>query len=279
MPAPLFKDINKPAKDLLTKDLFYSNKVEFHTTSDNGAQFVTNAEFKGDGAVSGSLKNTQKFKEHNAEVTATLESSGSLKVDASVSDKLVDGLKVATSVKTGSNDFSISTDYKSDQFTLSDSFSRDKDGKNSVSASALYKRDAWCIGGEVEYDLSGGAVKKSGGAVSYDGGDFALTTIIKSMDSFVGSYSHKLNDDLTVAAQASFGSKPNNSLDLQFGAQYKLDKDTTVKARLETSGKVAATYTQQISDLTKLSISTAMQADKLGATEGHAFGWQLTVKK
>ena len=62
---------------------------------------------------------------------------------------------------------------------------------------------------------------------------------------------------------------------IQFGTAYKLDKDTTVKAKVDDKGMLCASYKQKISALTTMTL--AAEVDTVHLENNHKFGLQLNI--
>merc|ERR1712146_502293 len=93
--------------------------------------------------------------------------------------------------------------------------------------------------------------------------------------SFSGAYYHKVSGDMQVGAELSKSSK-KSEVDLAFGCAYKLDKDTTVKGKVDTDGQLFASFKQKLSPLTLLTL--AAQIDTVNLSEGkHKFGMVMNL--
>ena len=63
---------------------------------------------------------------------------------------------------------------------------------------------------------------------------------------------------------------------VDFGCQYKLDKDTTVKSKVDADGKLSLAYKQKISSLTTMTLAAEINAVNLQASD-HKFGLALNI--
>ena len=83
-----------------------------------------------------------------------------------------------------------------------------------------------------------------------------------------GAAAAQVGAELSKAASKS-------DVDLAFGCQYKLDKDTTVKAKVDDKGMLCASYKQKISALTTMTL--AAEVDTVHLENNHKFGLQLNI--
>ena len=63
---------------------------------------------------------------------------------------------------------------------------------------------------------------------------------------------------------------------IKFGTAYKLDKDTTVKAKVDSDGVLCTSYKQKISPLTTMTLAAQVDTVNLGDNK-HKFGLQLNI--
>ena len=73
-------------------------------------------------------------------------------------------------------------------------------------------------------------------------------------------------------------SKASDKTDVSiaFGCMYKLDKDTTVKAKVDSEGILCTSYKQKISPLTTMTLAAQVDTVNLGDNK-HKFGLQLNI--
>jgi len=65
-------------------------------------------------------------------------------------------------------------------------------------------------------------------------------------------------------------------VDIEFGCAYKLDKDTTVKGKVESTGLLSCSYKQKISAVTTMTLAAQVDAVNLAASK-HKFGLILNL--
>ena len=89
------------------------------------------------------------------------------------------------------------------------------------------------------------------------------------------SYYHKVSGDMQLGVNIT---KPLAKPDvaIEFGTAYKLDKDTAVKAKVDSEGILCCSYKQKISGLTTMTL--AAQVDTVNLSDNkHKFGLQLNI--
>jgi len=88
-------------------------------------------------------------------------------------------------------------------------------------------------------------------------------------------YYHNVSKVMQVGVNLSKPlAKPD--VDIEFGSAYKLDKDTAVKAKVDSAGILATSYKQKISSLTTLTLAAQVDAVNL-AENKHKFGLMLNI--
>lgn len=67
-----------------------------------------------------------------------------------------------------------------------------------------------------------------------------------------------------------------SDMSLTFGCAYKLDKDTNVKAKVDSEGILSASYKQKISSISTLTLAAAVDTVNLSESK-HKFGMLLNI--
>ena len=95
--------------------------------------------------------------------------------------------------------------------------------------------------------------------VGYKSKDYTVSAQTEKKASAVSaSYFHAIAPDMTAAAVAKFPLAPKASasgFDVEIGLAYRLAADTTVTSKVNSAGKVAASYAAQVSPVTKLTFA------------------------
>ena len=193
------------------------------------------------------------------EATATLNTSGSVDATCEATDLLTKGLVAKLEASTASNGGLLSKalatfDFKQELFTAKASYEVYKgDAHAALSTAALA---GFTLGGSVDYSAQKGALTKYAAAGQFVQPEFTLCAKVSEAVgkpagmTFAGSYFHKVSSEMQVGAELS---KAMNKSDvaLAFGCAYKLDKDTTVKSKVDSDGMLFGSYKAKISPMSK----------------------------
>lgn len=287
---PLFKDLNKRLSDLLTKEFpseKSENKVEWKgeaTTST--VSWETSLLQQKDGSILGTFTPKYKLKQYGTTVTAEMKTSKDFKAEVTVEDQFTPGLKTTfTGESKGENMVgTFGTEYKHELATVTASVDYSQSGSN-VKASAVVGRQGFTLGGSAEYLLGphDSQLKTLHTIVGYSTDEFDLSLYGKMLpekeSNILGAaYFHKVNADLCVGTEISFDTANSDSVPkLCFGTQYRVDADTTVKSKFDTAGKLGLSYQQKFSKNAKLTISSTIDTNNLGAKNSSTFGLTLSL--
>ena len=80
---------------------------------------------------------------------------------------------------------------------------------------------------------------------------------------------HQVGGELSKASDKT-------DVSIAFGCMYKLDKDTTVKSKVDSDGILTASYKQKISPLSTVTLAAAVDTVSLSENK-HKFGMQLNL--
>jgi len=285
--ATLFKDLNKPTKDLFEKgfktDIY---EVETETTTPNGIKLKTVASKKSDG-VFGSIEGpsyTWKDWGLNLKFTGKTTDKGHFTVEGSVEDKGVEGLKVSVNAESKGDDRSVkaTAEYKHQYTALSLALLYPITEHNpSINANGVFKYENAVLAGDLTYNLG---EKPDITSHSYrlqfehQGFLFGLYCNKKGSDPIVAGIGvhDKVKDGIEIAADLSvkhFTSDPKLSL----VGLYQLDKATTLKGKFDSKGRIGLSYKQKVSDAATVTFAADLDGNNLQSNSGHKFGVHLLL--
>lgn len=92
---------------------------------------------------------------------------------------------------------------------------------------------------------------------------------------FGGSVYHKVNSDLAVGVQLAWNNN-SNATKLGLGASFNLDKDATVRAKVNNDSQIGLGYQQKLRDGVVLSLSSLVDGKNFN-TGGHKIGIALEL--
>lgn len=283
--AVAFKDIGKTANDLLTKDMKVGkNTVELKTKVPQGITLTPSATKAGD-KLDGSVKAAYSLaKGMDAEATLSIP-KGALKCSFEAVDQIMKGANCKIEAETvapgGKGMFSSALaemSYKTGQFKCLASYEL---FKGDLTASGSGTMAPFTVGAECGYSTAKGLSKYTI-ASQFVQPDFTVSCKFvddilgkKPANTFSGAYYHKVSGDMQVGAEIVKVST-SADVDLAFGCLYKLDKDTSVKGKVDSEGKLSASLKQKLSPLTLITLACEINTVDLNAGK-HKFGMVMNL--
>jgi len=287
---PLFKDISKRATDLLTKEYpSEEKKFEWKGTTTNGVTIETNLVQKGEAAIVGTITPSYKYKEYGVTVLGEFNTNKDIKLETSVENQVVDGLKATlTGEQKGKEAFAtVAGEYKHPKATLNGSVDFGKSKGNTLKGNTVFGHNGWLLGLSGEYFLGGEnqELKLFNTTIGYTQKDLDVTVFgrivgaggeNKTDKNEIGAtYYHNVRDDFSFGGELCFDATANSDSKpkLSLGAAYKLQEDTTLKAKVDTTGVLGFSYSQKFSKNSKLIIGAKM--DTLSGKNNTTMGFNI----
>jgi len=275
-----FNDIGKTVRDLLTKDYnFGKAKIEAKTTTKSGVEFTSSLERADpDGGLKGEVKTKLKHADSGLVFTDTYNSNNDLNIKVEAPE-LVDGLKLdlETSFQPypPKKEVKLGYTFKGDSFITTACANVFQSPK--IKADAVIGHEGFIAGAQLTFDVASSGLSDYAAAVGYAEAEYGVTVHAnRKLTSFVTTYNHNVSKDVTVAAQATWGSSDKSIL-IEFGTQYKLDADSTIKTRFDSSGKVGLGYQQKLRPDLKASFGFLIDTRNLDQN-AHKFGYSLAFE-
>ncbi|KAK3102548.1 hypothetical protein FSP39_012101 [Pinctada imbricata] len=275
MAPPTYSDLGKAARDLFSKGYnFGSFKLDAKTKTDSGVEFnVSGGQSTDSGKVNGKLETKYKCSDYGLTFKEEWNTDNILKTEIAIEDQFVNGLKLEFNTsfapQTGKKSGKIKTSYKMDYVNLGCDLDFDFAGPT-VHGAAVLGYNGWLGGYQMSYDTSKSKLTKNNFAFGYEAGDFTIHTNVNDGSEFAGSVYHKVNKDLEAGVNLSWSSG-NNSTMLGLGAKYKLDKDSSLVAKVNNSSQIGLGYTTKLRDGVKLTVSSLVEGKNLNSG-GHKVG-------
>jgi len=279
-----YVDVAKAAKDLLSKSFVYSHKVEIKSTTTDGVTFT--GEAVGSKPASASIKgeyNKGSVKVDKLQLSTDKKLVAELSMlevapGTKLSFKATDGSRVAGADAVAA---AIGVEYRRPEAVVTVDVDPVHMGVDGSAVVDVYQ--GLVLGGQF-----GAKTSKSGDfAVSdynvlagYKTREYALSLgTEKRFQGAVLSYFQAVNATTSVAAVAKFplAMVPSPAtMDIEVGTSYKPHADTTVCGKLNAQGKVAVSYAQQVSPMTKLTFATEFDAANV-TSDDHKMGIVLSI--
>lgn len=269
MAPPKFKDLSKAAKDVLTKDYSLAGvSVELNSTAQDGTSF------KGTGTRESDRINAGLEVGHalapGVKLTETWTSNGNLlnKLEYyNIKDlKLTGELLLKTSDM--SNATTLSAAYTNAKLNFNAKLSPSMDITLDASTAPM---DGVVIGVQSGYAVASGKVTMPTMVATMNKNDWSLVGSLSLAKGTVvnADAHHKVNDALQVACNVKCNVDKAACV-MAAGLQYTINKNHFYKARLDSQGVVAASYTQKLTNQVKFTMSAEMRgfsdsASRVGA--------------
>lgn len=276
----VFSDIGKAANDLLMRDYpVGAIKIEGKTVASNGVNFnVAGAKDNKSGQIFGELKTKYCDKAKGFTLTETWTTSNVLSAEVELADALTKGLKFnlfgALHPHDGQKNTRLSMEYKHNIVSTRSQIDLFKGPL--INADIAFNREGIMLGAESAY--RNGSILKYNFAAGYVTPEYALALIVANKgDSLTGSYYHRVNKEVEASGKATWDRKAGANMVLEVGTKYTLDKDASLKAKLDNLGKLGLGYTQRLRPGVKLSLAGVFDTARLNEN-AHKIGMSLTFE-
>jgi len=276
--ATAFKDIGKACSDLLTKDYTVGKStVEVKSKTSNGVTFTPKGTRSGD-KFSGSLAAKYIFG-GGIESEVTLNTTGV--VSASVEGSPMKDITVTFDCERPEpskpgllSSAKCTVDCKKEAFTAKAAYEA---YSGALACAGSYAYDALTLGCSADYNTTSGALAKYGAACQFVQPDFSIILKLAASagksPAYTGMYYHKVSGDMQVGSELTHTTK---DVGLAFGCMYKLDKDTTVKGKVDKDGQLYTSYKQKLSAISTMTLAAQIDTANLSANK-HKFGMVLNI--
>ncbi|KAK4799220.1 hypothetical protein SAY86_024585 [Trapa natans] len=249
----LYADIGKKARDLLYKDYQSDQKFTITTYSPTGVAITSTGTKKGQlfiADVNTQLKNTNITTELQCKGASLYSAYNSILSTTIKLDEPAPGLKTIFSFKLpeiwqGNHICFVEVQYLHEYAGICSSIGLTANPV--VNFSGVIGTNALTLGTDVSFDTKTGNFTKCNAGFSFSNADLIATLSLNDKgNSLNASYYHIANAMTNTAVGAevthSFSTNENN---ISLGTQHALGPLTTVKARVNTSGKVTALIQHQ----------------------------------
>jgi voltage-dependent anion channel protein 2 len=281
MAPTTYGDLGKSAKDVIGKGYHFSLlKLELKTKTASGVEFTSGGSSNTDsGKVDGTLETKYKFSEYGTTFTEKWNTSNQLSTTVDVQDKILKGLKVTFdstfSPQTGAKSGKVKAEYKHDLVTVNSDVDINLGGPL-VNASAVVGHKGWLAGYQVAVDTGKSKLTKNNFCLGYSTGDFVLHTNVNDGQVFGGSVYQKVNPNLETAVNLGWTANKNET-SFGIGAKYVLDKNASLRAKVNNSSQIGLGYQQKLRDGVTLTLSTLIDGKNV-QQGGHKLGLALELE-
>lgn len=280
MAPPSYGDLGKNARDVFGKGYnFGLLKLDLKTKTSTGVEFssggVSNQET---GKVFGSLETKYKFKEYGVTFTEKWNTDNVLATEIGVAD-FCQGAKVSLvstfAPHTGDKSVLAKTEYKNQSITLNSDVDF-KSGGPVVKGSGVLGYNGWLAGCLMKFDSSKGKLVGNSFSLGYASGEFALHTNVDDGQDYAASIYQKASENLDTAIQLSWSAGSNDAR-FGIGCKYDLDKECSVRAKVNNHSQVGLGYSQKVRDGVTLTLSALIDGKNFNEG-GHKLGFSLELE-
>jgi len=281
MAPTTYGDLGKSARDVIGKGYHFSlMKLELKTKTASGVEFTSGGSSNTDsGKVDGSLETKYKCAEHGVTFTEKWNTSNQLSTTVDIQDKILKGLKLTFdstfSPQTGAKSGKVKAEYKHDLVTVNSDVDLNLGGPL-VNASAVVGHKGWLAGYQLAFDTGKSKLTKNNFCLGYSMGDFVLHTNVNDGQVFGGSVYQKVNPDLETAINLGW-TATSNETSFGIGCKYALDKNASLRAKVNNSSQVGLGYQQKLRDGVTLTLSTLIDGKNV-QQGGHKLGLALELE-
>jgi len=280
-PPPSYSDLGKQARDIFGKGYHFGLwKLDCKTKTESGVEFSTSGNSNQEtGKVVGSLETKYKVNDYGLTLSEKWTTDNTLFTEVSHTDKFVQGLKLtfegSFAPHTGNKNGKLKASYGQDLVKIDSDVNINLAGPV-INASGVVGYEGWLAGYQTAFDTQKTKLVTNNFAVGYVCREFAVHTNVNDGQEFAGSVYHKVNNDLGCGVQLSWSAGSNNTK-FGIGAQYNLDKDATVRAKVNNSSQIGLGYQQKLRDGITLTLSTLIDGKNFNAG-GHRIGVALELE-
>jgi len=286
MSVVFFKDSSKRYSDLISKE-FAADENKFKFTGKSGDMtFEATLSSKGE-ATTGTLAPKYEYKPYKATFSGAVNTKKDYKFEVSVKDPFP-GAKLTLTSQVGDKGHvaTAALEFKKDlaAVTLSGDFGN-SNGSNIKASTNLNVWKQLSLGGSAHY-LHGtsGGVKEVKGAVTWATDDYDVSASLstKGDKNEIGvNYFHKVNSNLSVGTEITLDPQNTDAKKdtrMSFGAQYRLDENATVKAKVDVTGKIGLSYLQKLNKASSLGLAAIIDSNHFSNKNTTQFGFSVTLE-
>lgn len=281
MAPPSYSDLGKNARDIFGKGYHFGLwKLDCKTKTPSNIEFTTSGHSNQDtGKVFGSLETKYKVKDYGLTFTEKWNTDNTLFTEVAVADKLLEGLKLSFegsfAPQSGNKSGKFKANYGQENVQINSDINADLAGPL-INASGVFGYQGWLAGYQTAFDTQKSKITTNNFALGYSTPDFVLHTAVNDGQEFSGSIFQKCNDQLDCGVQLSWTSG-SNATKFGISCAYKLDKQATVRAKVNNTSQVGLGYQQKLRDGVTLTLSTLIDAKNFNAG-GHKIGVALELE-
>ncbi|XP_035230882.1 voltage-dependent anion-selective channel protein 2-like isoform X2 [Stegodyphus dumicola] len=281
MAPPSYGDMGKQARDIFNKNYHFNLvKLDCKTKTSGGMEFcVSGSSNTESGRVTSSLESKYKVPEHGLTFKEKWNTDNILSTEITLEDKPVKGSKFTLDTnfvpQTGKKSAVLKSTFKAENIHLNAETDLDIKAP-ALHLSTVLGLHGWLVGAQSAFDISKHTIKKCNFAVGYATSDFVLHTNVNDGQEFGGSVYQKVNPNLETGVQLAW-SAGNNATSFGLGCVYSLDKNTSLRAKINNSSQIGLGITHKLRTGIQLSLSAMIDGRSFNQG-GHKLGLGLDLE-
>lgn len=275
MAPPAYGDLGKSAKDLFNKHYHFGLvKLDLKSRTPTGVEFTVNGLSNNDtGRIASSLETKYNIKSHGVTLKQKWNTDNILLSEATAEDYFVRGLKVGLATtfapQSGKKAGKLTCGYKSLLLNINNDIDFDYAGVV-FNGSGVFGYSGWLAGMKMTFDPSKNKLSRSNFAVGYQAPEFHVTGHLDDGQEFNCSIYQRLSDELESGVNVAWSSETNVTK-FGLGFHYKIDKDSAIRAKVNSSSQIGIGFIHRLRPGINLTMSAQMDA-KSFSQGGHKLG-------
>ncbi|GIY81827.1 voltage-dependent anion-selective channel [Caerostris darwini] len=281
MAPPCFADMGKEARDIFSKGYnFNFVKLDCKTKTSGGMEFTVNGSSNTEsGKVVSSLESKYKIPEYGMTLKEKWTTDNVLSSEVCVEDKLIKGSKLSLTGSfvpiTGKKVGMLKSAFKGENFHVNADVDLDLKAPILHCSTVLGLR-GWLFGVHSVLDSTKSKLTKCNFGVAYQANDYVLHTSVNDGQEFGGALYQKVSPNLETGVQLAWATG-NNATSFGLGCVYSLDKDTSLRAKVNNSSQIGLGITHKLRDGIKLTLSAMIDARSFNQG-GHKLGLGIDLE-
>jgi len=281
MSPPSYSDLGKNARDIFSKGYHFGLlKLDCKTKTKSGVEFSSGGSSNQDtGKVFGSLETKYRIPEYGLTFSEKWNTDNTLATEITVQDYIAKGLKVSFdssfAPQTGSKTGRIKSEFKHDLFAVNCDVDVNTAGPVLL-GSAVFGYNGWLAGYQSQFDSQKSKITKNNISLGYTSGDFILHTHVNDGQEFGGAIYQKVSPKLDAAIDLNWTAGSNETR-FGIGCLYELDKDASVRAKVNNVSQIGLGYQQKLREGVSIYLSALIDGKNFNQG-GHKIGVALELE-
>jgi len=279
MAPPFYADLGKSSRDIFSKGYNFGHLRADVTCKSGDFEFKSNCiQNIGTGKLFGGMDVKYRVPNQGITLTEKWNTDNVLSTECVIDDKLLKNTKLiidsAYAPYVGKRSGKVKSEYKHDLASVGGDFQLDSTGAKIGNFHIVGKLlDNWLIGGTIGYDVAKGKVTHRNVSVAYDSKEWGVHGFVNNLNEYGSNIFVKAANQVDIGANLSWTTGENNA---RFGlaAKYDLDKDTTIRAKINNQSLLGVGLTHTLKPGLKLIVSSSMSLADMNNT-AHKVGFGI----